>query len=137
MAKISISENKLREIVSENIIKILNEGINNNITINDIEEVVGYNYDSEDPNRLLNDFEVMVEDVLEHAYNNEHGIENMFDSDYKNCNPEMIGTYIDMYREQMNSDYNRMYNELRDKMEKGNEILNRCTQLFAKYKQGK
>ena len=137
MAKISINESRLREIVSENVIKILNEGINNNITINDIEDIVGYGYDSEDPNRLLNDFEVMVEDVLEHAYNNERGIENMFDSDYKDCNPEMIGEYIDVYREKMNSDYTRMYNELKEKMEKGNEILNRCTQLFAKYKQGK
>ena len=84
----------------------------------------------------LNDFEVMVEDVLEHAYNNERGIENMFDSDYKDCDPEMIGEYINVYREQMNSDYNRMYTELKEKMERGNEILNKCTQLYTKYKQG-
>ena len=134
-----INENKmtnkmLKKIVSESIKKILFENMEN-ITMDTLEEIVGYKYYPDEPHKFIDDFEMMVKDVLSTAIRKNNGEELLFDTDYPECNPDMVGTYINVYRNQMNNDFMKIYNELREKQSNANKLLDDCVQLFTQYKQ--
>ena len=130
-----MNEKKIKRIVNECIRKILTENTEN-ITMDTISDMVGgYSYDNNEPNSLIDDFQMMVYDVLYHAAKKRNGEEMWLDTEYTDCNPDMIGKYIEVYRKQMNEDYTRLYNELKENQIKGNEALDYCTQQFINYQQ--
>lgn len=134
-----INENKmttkmLKKIVSESIKKTLFENMEN-VTMDTLEELVGYKYYPDEPHKFVDDFEMMIRDVLSTATRKNNGEELLFDTDYPECNPDMVGTYINVYRNQMNSDFMKIYNELREKQVNANNLLDECVQLFTQYKQ--
>lgn len=134
-----INENKmtskmLKKIVSESIRKILFENVEN-VTMDTLEEIVGYKYYPDEPHKFVDDFEMMIKNVLSTAIKKNNGEELLFDTDYPECNPDMVGTYINVYRNQMNNDFMKIYNELKEKQVNANNLLDECVQLFIQYKQ--
>jgi len=131
-----LNETKIKQIVNETIKKVLKENTEN-VSMKTIENIVGYSYDHDEPYRFAFDFNMMVEDVLKREMNKKkHPGDPFYDStDYPDCNPELIGKYIEIYRTQMNNDMMTIYNNLKEKQIEANEILDQCVNLYTQYKQ--
>lgn len=132
----NINESKLRQIVNESIRKVLNENTDNT-SMETIENIVGYSYDQDEPYRFAFDFKMMVEDVLSNeAFKKKYPGDSFYNrTDYPDCNPELIGEYIEIYRKQMNNDMMTIYNNLKEKQIEANEMLDQCVNLYTQYKQ--
>lgn len=132
----NINESKIRQIVNESIRKVLKENTEN-VSMETIEDIVGYSYDQDEPYRFAFDFKMMVEDVLKTEMNKKkHPGDPFYDgTDYPDCNPELIGKYIEIYRTQMNNDIMTIYNNLKEKQIEANEMLDQCVNLYTQYKQ--
>ena len=131
-----LNETKIKQIVNESIKKILKENVDG-VSMDTIENIVGYSYDHDEPYRFAFDFKMMVEDVLNNeAYKKKYPGDPFYEkSDYPDCNPELIGEYIETYRTQMNNDMMTIYNNLKEKQIEANEMLDQCVNLFTQYKQ--
>lgn len=132
----NINESKIRQIVNESIRKVLKENTEN-VSMETIENIIDYSYDPDEPYRFAFDFKMMVEDVLNNeAYKKKYPGDPFYEkSDYPDCNPELIGEYIETYRTQMNNDMMTIYNNLKEKQIEANEMLDQCVNLFTQYKQ--
>ena len=132
----NINESKIRQIVNETIKKVLKENTEN-VSMETIEDIVGYSYDPDEPYRFVFDFKMMVEDVLKTEMNKKkYPGDPFYDrTDYPDCNPELIGEYIEIYRTQMNNDIMTIYNNLKEKQIEANEMLDQCVNLYTQYKQ--
>lgn len=131
-----LNETKIKQIVNETIKKVLKENTEN-ASIETVEDIVGYSYDPDEPYRFAFDFKMMVEDVLgNEAFKKKYPGDQFYDrTDYPDCNPEMIGEYIEIYRTQMNNDMMTIYNNLKEKQIEANEMLDQCVNLYTQYKQ--
>ena len=131
-----ISESKLKQIVNETIKKVLKENTEN-VSMETIENIIDYSYDPDEPYRFAFDFKMMVEDVLSNEMNKKKHPGDPFynETDYPDCNPELIGEYIETYRTQMNNDMMTIYNNLKEKQIEANEMLDQCVNLYTQYKQ--
>lgn len=130
-----LTEKKLKEIISESIKKYLKENNQPNITIESIANMIGVKYYQNEPDYLLGEFKIMIEDVINYEVKKSHGNEPVSDIDYPDCNPELIGKYIDVYRNQMNKDYMSMFTNLKEKQINANEVLDKLTQKYINFKQ--
>lgn len=131
-----LNESKLKQIVNESIKKILKENIDN-VSMETIEDVTNYSYDPDEPYGFAYYFKAMVEDVLKTEMNKKkYPGDPFYDrTDYPDCNPELIGEYIEIYRTQMNNDMMTIYNNLKEKQIEANEMLDQCINLYTQYKQ--
>lgn len=131
-----LNENKIKQIVNETIKKVLKENTEN-VSMETIEDITNYSYDPDKPYDFAFDFKMMVEDVLgNEAFKKKYPGDPFYDrTDYPDCNPELIGEYIEIYRTQMNNDMMTIYNNLKEKQIEANEMLDQCVNLYTQYKQ--
>ena len=132
-----LNETKIKQIVNESIKKVLKENADN-ISMETIEDIVDYSYDPDEPYHFAYYFKMMVESVLENeAFKKKYPDSHPFfgKTDYPDCNPELIGEYIETYRTQMNNDMMTIYNNLKEKQIEANEMLDQCVNLYTQYKQ--
>ena len=128
----TINQHKLNEIIKESIKRVLSE--NNNNTWEDLMNDIDSKYHEDEPWNFVDDFKYYVESVLSDAYGRAHD-EDWLDN-YYHASPDAMGEYTNMVREKVNTDFEQIYDTLKQYQIKSNADLDECVKMYTTYKQG-
>ena len=133
MKKLFISDQDIRNIIREAVQNILTD--NNNPSIEQIEELVGYRFYEDDPLSFIEDFEHCFMDVVENQTIKQRGETPFIKSDYDNLTVEQLEPYIPFLRKQCEQSLQKLFLEYKQKMEQSYKLLDNCVRALQQYKQ--